>query len=271
MIYRIMNYFYAVAKGHKSGVFTSWNDCKINIDGFPNPLFKKFDNLIDATNFIDDFNNNLYVYTDGACIHNGTKNAKAGIGIFFNKDNPNNLSKQLDNFNGNLILTNNIAELSAIIEAINIIKNFNILNKIIVTDSEYAIKCATSYGQKLQKKNWKSSKDGKIIPNLDLIKKIFNLTNEFNIQYKHINAHTGKKDIHSIGNYYADLLANQSINNLPSFNISSTSSISRIYLNVPYSDKDYAKSKGCRWDVNKKSWFLLDDNPNKSLLISKFK
>jgi hypothetical protein len=29
----------------------------------------------------------------------------------------------------------------------------------------------------------------------------------------------------------------------------------RIDLNVPYSEKDYAKSKGARWDPVKKTWY----------------
>lgn len=31
----------------------------------------------------------------------------------------------------------------------------------------------------------------------------------------------------------------------------------KIYLNVPYSEKDEAKSKGARWDPNEKSGLLL--------------
>ncbi len=33
----------------------------------------------------------------------------------------------------------------------------------------------------------------------------------------------------------------------------------RIYLNVPYQDKEIAKQRGCWWDDNKKQWFI--DNP----------
>ncbi|CAI2398754.1 DNA primase TraC [Serratia proteamaculans] len=32
----------------------------------------------------------------------------------------------------------------------------------------------------------------------------------------------------------------------------------RIYLNVPYSEKDEAKSKGARWDATEKKWFITD-------------
>lgn len=257
-----MNSFYAIAKGKKTGVFTSWNECKIYIEGFDNPVYKKFETIEEATEFIDDYMNNIYVYTDGACLNNGMKEAKAGIGIYFSKDNPNNVSKEL---NGEY-LTNNIAELKAIIEAISIIKSIDKPNKIIITDSEYAIKCATTYGNKLEQKEWKIKKEGKTIPNLELIKELYYLTNKYNIKYQHILAHTGNKDKHSIGNYYADLLANKSINN----NQKTIITNNRIYLKVKYADKDEAKSKGARWDADKKSWFIYDDNKNKSFLLSKF-
>jgi len=256
-----MSSFYAVAKGHKTGVFTSWNECKIQIDGFENPIYKKFDNIEDATEFIDDIINTIYVYTDGACTNNGKIGAKAGIGIFFGKDNSNNVSRELHGEK----LTNNIAELTAIIEAILIIKSYKFPNKIIVTDSEYAIKCATKYGDKLEKMEWKV-KEGKNIPNLELVKEIYELTNKYNIKYQHILAHTDNKDRHSIGNYYADLLANQSINNYQK----QTTSNPRIYLKVKYGDKDDAKSKGARWDANKKLWYIFEDNSNKNLLLSKY-
>ena len=257
-----MSSFYAVAKGNKIGVFTSWDECKKCIEGFDNPIYKKFQNIEEATEFVDDYINNLYVYTDGACINNGSKDARASIGIYFSKDNPNNVSRELIGKD----LTNNIAELTAIIEAILMIKSLKFPNKIIITDSNYAILCATTYGYKLEKKEWKV-KEGKKIPNLELVKELYELTKKYDIKYQHIMAHTGKKDKHSIGNYYADLLANQAINNHEKKTIISTP---RIYLKVKYADKDDAKSKGARWDADKKSWYIFEDNSNKSYLLSKY-
>ena len=114
--------FYAVAVGIKQGIYTNWNDCKMNINDYTGAIFKKFDNIEDATEFIDDYNNNLYVYTDGGCINNGEENARASIGIYFSHDNPNNISKELEK-KDDIKLTNNIAELTAVIEAIYIIKD----------------------------------------------------------------------------------------------------------------------------------------------------
>ena len=117
-----MSSFYAVANGNKNGIFTNWLDCKTQIDNFDNPIFKKFDNYDEALLFIENFNN-LYVYTDGACINNGSNNAKAGIGIYFYKDNPLNVSKELIQSDFEYKLTNNVAELQAAIEAIEMNKS----------------------------------------------------------------------------------------------------------------------------------------------------
>lgn len=258
-----MSSFYAIAIGEKRGVFTSWNDCKPFIENYKGAVYKKFSTIEEANNFIEEYSNRLYVYTDGACINNGSKNARAGIGIYFSKDNPMNISKELKGDN----LTNNIAELTAVIEAIKLIQDKKIKDKIIVTDSEYVIKCATTYGKKLEDREWKQKKD-KPIPNLELVKELYELTNEFNIKYKHIQAHTDNKDRHSIGNYYADLFANKSINNdLPK----EVKTKPKIYLKVTYQQKDEAKALGARWDATKKQWYLFEDNKNKEELLLKYK
>lgn len=36
---------------------------------------------------------------------------------------------------------------------------------------------------------------------------------------------------------------------------SSSSSSSKVYLNVPYAEKDEAKALGARWDAAKKKWY----------------
>jgi ribonuclease HI len=147
-----------------------------------------------------------YVYTDGACIHNGKKYAKAGIGIFFGPNDKRNVSERITGKQ-----TNNAAELEAILMV------FEILDKeikkgeeyVIMTDSEYAIKCMKSYGYKLALKNWKTDKP---IPNIEKVKAGFLLFQNYpNVKLEHVRAHTGKKDAHSIGNEWADKLATASI------------------------------------------------------------
>ncbi|VDO50516.1 unnamed protein product [Haemonchus placei] len=45
--------YYAVAKGHTTGVFTSWDECKKQTTGFKGAKFKKFDNEEEAKMFAE--------------------------------------------------------------------------------------------------------------------------------------------------------------------------------------------------------------------------
>ena len=44
--------FYAVKVGHQPGIYTSWTECKNNVDGFQNPTFRKFSTLEEAQTFM---------------------------------------------------------------------------------------------------------------------------------------------------------------------------------------------------------------------------
>lgn len=205
--------YYAVANGKIRGVFTNWIDCKNSVTGFKNAIYKKFDTEEEALYFIEERNPenvkerfipDYYVYTDGSCHNNGKPSAIAGIGVFFGVGDERNVSERVVGKQ-----SNNVAELTAIIRAYDIIQQ-DIKNgkKIeIVTDSEYAIKCIYSYGDKCSKKEWVDD-----IPNKELVKLIYEIFNtNKNVQFTHIRAHTGKQDIHYLYNDYADKLANAAI------------------------------------------------------------
>ena len=278
--------FYAVANGRTIGIFLNWNDCNNSVKKYKNALYKKFNTKEEADNFIkvnekniDDINNNIqnhniivnskddnivfnpdyYVYTDGACSNNGKDNALAGIGIFFGINDNRNISKKIEGKQ-----TNNTAELSAIIETYHIIEN-DILNgkKIaIVSDSEYAIKCVSSYGEKCYKKCWNVD-----IPNKDLVKIAYEMyKDKLNIQFIHIKAHTNNTDIHSFGNDNADKLANIAIG-LESCHYNTST---KIYLIIPFIKKDEIKKLGGGWDTNKKKWYVYENNKNIDKILTIF-
>ena len=202
-----------------------------------------------------------YIYTDGACVHNGTPQAKAGIGVYYGVEHDKrNLS---ETFEGKQ--TNNIAEVKAVLSAYHQIMKENDANTtyIIYTDSKYTLGYATYSGEKHHKQNWKKN-----IPNKDLVKQLYQrISSQPNIQLKHIKAHTNHKNIHSLGNEQADKLANRAIGytHCP-YDVSQ-----RIYLNVPYAQKDSAKQKGCKWDKHKKQWRSHQDNPKLTQLLVDFK
>ena len=207
---------YAVASGRTIGVFSTWDECNRAVKGHKNASYKKFDTKQEAEDFVAnngvvqdassslelvDFEPDYYVYTDGACSKNGTRVASAGIGIFFGHDDPRNVSEKLIGKQ-----TNNLAELTAIVKTHAIIRSDLLSGKkvAIVTDSEYAIKCVSTYGEKCYKQNWNVD-----IPNKELVKTAYELykDNSHNVRFIHIRAHTQKTDIHSIGNDQADKLA----------------------------------------------------------------
>ena len=204
-----------------------------------------------------DGNDTIKVFTDGACSMNGSVNAKAGIGVYFGKGDKRNISKKIIGKQ-----TNNTAELSAVIEVFHVLKGEveQGKNVIIYTDSEYVIKCCTSYGEKCVKNNWKKKKGE--IPNVELVKEAYSLYKKFdNVKLEWIKAHTNQTDELSIGNEGADKLANMSIGekecpyNTP---INVILKGKKVYLNVQFSKKDFAKSNGARWDQGKKKWYYIE-------------
>lgn len=206
----LKNKYYAVANGRKTGIFLNWNECHDAITGYKNASYKKFDNKEEAEKFVIsfvdsddkniDFIPDYYVYTDGSCSNNGCENPSAGIGIFFEMNDPRNVSEKLEGKQ-----TNNSAELNAIIRLYSIIENDIINGKkiTIVSDSKYALNCVSSYGKKCHDKNWVDD-----IPNKELVKTLYELyKNKSNVRFMHTKAHTNTSDIHSIGNSNADKLA----------------------------------------------------------------
>lgn len=225
----------------------------------------------------------VIVYTDGACTKNGFRGASAGIGVYFGEGDQRNISRRVEGDKQ----TNNVAELTAILEALNVLQRRSGENKkriIIYTDSEYSIKCCTSYGKKLEKTNWLTKKNDEWVspPNVGLVRELYMLCNQMNVHFEHVRSHTNLTDCHSIGNFHADRLANEAIGlqscpyqentsqeelipkkiQEPILQMITTPSrtLSKIYLNVSYQQKENAKQLGAKWDATKKAWYIYNDN-----------
>jgi len=132
------------------------------------------------------------IYTDGSSVGNGKRMAKAGYGVYFGALNMPNISRKVP---PKFKQTNNVAELLAIHDGIKELVRAKVSRVQIYSDSEYAMGVITG------KKNASA--------NLEIIKSIKDLITESGIQiiWRHIRAHTGATDIHSIGNSIADRLA----------------------------------------------------------------
>jgi ribonuclease HI len=200
----------------------------------------------------------IHVYTDGSCQNNGLLHARAGYAVYFGENDSRNEYNMVKGKQ-----SNNTGELTGVIRALEIvnsdIENYNkIIN--IYTDSEYVIKCLTSYGDKLARNNWKTSKQ-KDPPNKELVQKVYTLYNNSRsyIKIHHVKAHTDKQDIHSIGNAEADRLANLAIGVINNKDDPDYCKPEKHYIDVSYHLKDKAKELGARWDQKIKKWYYTDD------------
>lgn len=240
-----MKTYYVIYKGIKTGIFNSFNDIKPLIKT-PGTMYKSFNTLYEATeylnngplasmaqvvpkksplaplappvpqtkleNLINEYNslnknnNDLYIYTDGSVKGNGKKTAQGGFGVFFSDKNIKPYSQILDNKLN--IITSPYAELSGILSALKTIDSIKSKNKNIYlyTDSEYCLNALTKWYKSWVKNNWIKA-DKSQVKNKDEILEIIDYINKYNVKLIHINSHTGKKDIHSIGNDIADVLS----------------------------------------------------------------
>lgn len=91
--------FYAVKKGHKTGIFLSWNECKTQTQGFKGALFKSFPTRVEAESYLNDkpapkldetADSRYYIYVDGSYI-----NGKYSWGMAIYHQ-----GKLIDTFNG---------------------------------------------------------------------------------------------------------------------------------------------------------------------------
>lgn len=46
------NFFYAVKQGHKTGIYTTWDACKQQVEGYSGALYKGFTTLAEAEAFL---------------------------------------------------------------------------------------------------------------------------------------------------------------------------------------------------------------------------
>ncbi|KAF0501062.1 ribonuclease h [Gigaspora margarita] len=127
--------YYAVRIGHKLGIYINWEEY-------------------------------------GYCENNGKKNALASIGVFFEDNDPRNLSERLPGDHQ----TNNRAELYAAICALEKVNNEQDL--IVFTDSTYVINCCNVRHPK---------------KNFDLVNRLNDLLKERKGKsiFKHVREHSG--------------------------------------------------------------------------------
>lgn len=216
--------FYVVWKGVKPGIYTSWDECKAQADGFPGAQFKSYLDLEEAqyafkrgpwlpkNEYIKKKKeenkaigkDHVSIFCDGGCDPNpgpsGTGMAVYKSGHIFEHWMGHHEPEG----------TNNRAELLGMQEAINYI--IPLVDQGIVTpakpaviycDSQYAINCLTKWSLGWKKNGWKT-KEGNPVQNREIIEpSASNLRAMRNaVEVRKIKAHVG-----IAGNELADQLA----------------------------------------------------------------
>ena len=152
----------------------------------------------------------MRIFTDGACSGNGRPGAKAGFAVWFPDARHLSCSERLSPGEPQ---TNQRAELSAIHRAIVILDDggFHSDDVVIYTDSDYSIKCLTTWLSGWASRGWKTA-EGKDVLHQDLIKDTSSRLAKFKShRFIHVRAHTGGEDDLSKQNDVVDRMARGTI------------------------------------------------------------
>ncbi|KAG5670564.1 hypothetical protein PVAND_000818 [Polypedilum vanderplanki] len=265
--------FYAVAKGKETGIYSTWDDCQLQVKGFSGAIYKKFKTKAEAEEFIEkksepvkkkrkieyteedeirdilkfvetcedeeiptsstnkstnkdyskpkikselpgettlkkygkyifneDANGFVHVFTDGSCESNGSKFARAGLGVYFGKNHPLNASEPVKGK-----ATNNVGEIQASIKAIESAQSCEIRKLNIFTDSQYLMNSICIWMPKWKKNKWMLANQKEVKNKIDF-QRLDQLINSGNmlIKWSYIPAHKGHD-----GNEAADRLAKE--------------------------------------------------------------
>jgi len=164
--------------------------------------------LLNFTNFVsrDDPCENestLICFTDGSCYNNGKHNASSGFAVHWPYHNDLDYSEKLSCDKH----TNNRAEFIAALYAINqadtLLDIMRLKTLIIYTDSMLLIKSLSEWIFNWKKNNWKKT-DGKVVLNQDLLIELDKKMQDRKILFRHVKAHTNKRDLESVHNDIVD-------------------------------------------------------------------
>lgn len=155
------------------------------------------------------------IFTDGACPGNHQKDMtlrRAGWAVVFKGEFAHlTTSGRLDLDAGDK-LTNNVAELTAILNALRIVKENKLSQVALYTDNEYCLNTLTRDAPKWKARGWRLA-SGKPVANMDLVKNAYALYSELGRRVKIIwtKGHSTADSFEAKGNQEADDLANKAL------------------------------------------------------------
>ena len=203
--------FYAVARGRKTGIFTSWPEAERQVKGFAGARFKSFKTKQEALAFLKDPSyktsggssknfksvsktanagqgqtanqeypeNAVMVYTDGGAIGNP---GPGGYGVVFESG---------ETFCGGFNLTtNNRMELLAVIVALEALEG-ETRPICLHSDSRYVVNGITkNWAKSWKRRGWKKS-DGSAAMNPDLWHRLLELLEGLDVRFFWVKGHAG--------------------------------------------------------------------------------
>mmetsp|Transcript_4784 Transcript_4784/g.10218 ORF Transcript_4784/g.10218 Transcript_4784/m.10218 type:complete len:306 (-) Transcript_4784:595-1512(-) len=147
-----------------------------------------------------------HIYTDGACSQNGKRGARAGVGVYFGDESfEKDISERLEG----TVMTNNRAELTAVIRALEAIQRHEWKDEervVVWTDSKYTRSGVEEWVAGWKRNGWKTASGGDV-KNKDLWVRLDELRSgcgkmNVEVSIKWVKAHAGL-----VGNEKADQLA----------------------------------------------------------------
>lgn len=194
-------YYYAVKKGKIPGVYSTWEDCKIQVNGFNGAVYKKFSNLEDAKAFIEDSphspeqiapsNQKPYAFIDGSF---NSKTNIYGYGGFICINEKSYEIKGAGNDTELAEMRNVAGEILGCIAAVKSAIKLGVKELIIYYDYVGIEKWATG--------EWKRNKPG----TRHYYDTMQTLTKDIDLTFVHVKGHSGIE-----GNETADRLAKQAV------------------------------------------------------------
>ncbi|MYZ70865.1 RNase HI [Lactobacillus salivarius] len=218
-----MGKFYAVKKGRKTGIFTTWAECQKQVSGFPKAEFKSFISKQEADDWLKEIKSSnenrrksysVIVYTDGGSRNHGNKKGEHV------KKNDKAAWAYLIKYQGSIISdtdgeygsTNNRMEIMALKKALLDLKQRELQNEkiLVVLDSKYVLDAITKrWLQSWEKNGWKTSA-GTGVKNKELWMEISRLLPKFpNLDYQWTKGHANDE-----GNNLVDELLNKTMDQM---------------------------------------------------------